>query len=203
MKENRLEIRRGRDLVETYRNYLGDVRAIGKHCGLRRAADVDMALWVLHEKCYGSHLDPVAEKAFQEDSFIMRIRGRNLVTPLRDLSDAQLANALVEVKPDLASVIGCYSFEILLRRLAEGFGFSDPEIKLKTLIDSLPNYGVVDVLRKAKWQWLKGVRDRIFHAGQLPSEKERASLIDEVLQVEKDVRRQTVEMQHSSASKSS
>ena len=37
------------------------------------------------------------------DTFLLRLRAKNLVAPLAELSDAQLANALVEVKPDLAA----------------------------------------------------------------------------------------------------
>jgi hypothetical protein len=56
--QHMLDIRHGRDLVETYSTYLGNMRVIGGHYGLARVADVDMALWVLHEKCFGRYQDP-------------------------------------------------------------------------------------------------------------------------------------------------
>ena len=88
-----LEIRRGSP-VETYVNYLTDLRLIQKRYGFERVADVDMALWVLHEKCYGTHKDPEVESAFSGDTFLLRLIAKNLASRLKDRSDAQLANAL-------------------------------------------------------------------------------------------------------------
>lgn len=186
-----LDLRRMRDLVETYTKYLTDLRDIARHSGLERVADVDMALWVLHENCFGSHRDPEIERAFAEDAFMLRIRARNLVAPLASLSDAHLASALIEIKPELAALVGCYTFEILLRKLAGSYGLAElgSEVKLHTVIDELPNYGVVNVLRKAEWRRLKEIRDALFHAGRVPTEKERADLIEEILRLEKDVTR--------------
>ena len=67
-----LDIRCGRDLVETYVNYLRDQREIGAHCGFRRIVDVDMALCVLQEQCFGTHKDPTIEKSFHADTFFLR-----------------------------------------------------------------------------------------------------------------------------------
>jgi hypothetical protein len=184
-----LELRRMRDLVETYIRYLTDLRDIRLHYGLKRVADADMAIWVLHEKCYGAHRDAEIEKALNEDTFMMRIRARNIVAPLAGLSDAQLANALAEIKPELASVVGCYTFEILLRALAEKFGLSElgHENKLHKVIDEMPCYGPVSLLRKAEWKRLKDIRDALFHSGRLPTDKERTDLVEEVLRLEKEV----------------
>lgn len=185
-----LDLRRMRDLVETYRKYLADLREIGSRYRVKRVADVDMALWVLHEKCYGTHRDPEIAELFGEDPFMLRIRAGNLVAPLADLSDALLANALSEVKPDLACLVGCFTFEILIRKLAGELGVADlgSPVKLQALIDSLPNYGPVDPLRKAGWKRLKDVRDSLFHADKMPSDKERIDLIEEVTRLERDVK---------------
>jgi hypothetical protein len=184
-----LDLRRMRDLVETYCRYLSDLREILGHYELKRVADVDMALWVLHEKCYGTHRDPVIASLFQQDTFMLRIRARNLVAPLADLSDACLANALTDVKPELASLVGSFAFEILVRRLAESFGMTNlgTEVKLQTIIDNLPNYGPVDPVRKANWKRLKDIRDALFHAGRMPSGRERKDLVEEVMRLERDV----------------
>jgi hypothetical protein len=48
--EKLLEVRRGRNEVETYLSYLRDLRDARDHYGLPRAADADMALWVLQER---------------------------------------------------------------------------------------------------------------------------------------------------------
>jgi hypothetical protein len=84
--QHMLDIRHGRDLVETYLIYLGNLRKIREHYGLDRIADVDMALWVLHEKCFGQHRDPEIEKAYNQDDFMLQLRASNLVAPLADLS---------------------------------------------------------------------------------------------------------------------
>lgn len=191
-----LELRRMRDLVETYIRYLSDLRDIGRHYGLERVADADMAIWVLHEKCYGTYRDAAFEKALNEDTFMLRLRARNLVAPLASLSDARLANALAEIKPELASLVGCYAFEILLRSLAEksGLANSGAAEKLHLVIDEFPNYGTVDTLRKAEWRRLKEIRDQLFHAGRLPTDKERSDLIEEVMRLEKEVAKRTDEV---------
>lgn len=190
-----LDIRRGRDLVETYVNYLRDLREIGAHCGFRRIADVDMALWVLHEKCFGTHRDAVIGKSFHADTFLLRLRAKNLVAPLAELSEAQLANALLEVKPDLAALIACHALEILIRRLAAGFGLAScgPDLPLEQVIDSLPNFGPVDPMRKAKWRMLKEARNEFIHSGAMPGIQERKLLIEEVLQLEKDLLERPIE----------
>lgn len=148
-----------------------------------------MALWVLHEKCHGTHRDSEMANAFHEDTFMLRIRARNLVAPLVDLSDAFLANALIEVKPELASLVGCFTFEILIRKLTEKYGITNlgSEVKLQTVIENLPNYGPVNPLRKAKWKRFKDIRDALFHAGRMPSDKERADLVEEVMRLERDL----------------
>ena len=196
-----LDIRRGRDPVETYINYLRDLREILTHYRLRRIADVDMALWVLHEKCLGTHRDADIEKSFHQDTFLLRLRAKNLVAPLVELSDAQLANALVEVKPHLAALVGCHALEMQIRRLAADFGLpsSGPGLSLEQVIDSLPNFGPVDVVRKAKWRMLKEARNEFIHCGEMPGIQEQKLLIEEVLQLEKDLRERPVDAKRRSA----
>jgi hypothetical protein len=184
-----LDIRRGRDPVETYINYLRDLRAIRATYGFARVADVDMALWVLHEKCFGTYRDAAVETSFQEDTFLLRLRAKNLVAPLIELSYAQLANALLEIKPDLAALVACYALELLIRQLAAAYGFksSGPGLTLERIIDLLPNYGPSDPVRKAIWKMLKDTRNQFIHCGAMPGPREREILIDEVLQLDREI----------------
>ncbi len=187
--QHMLDIRHGRDLVETYSAYLEAMRKIEKHHGFERVADVDMALWVLHEKCYGRHQDPVLAGAWREDDFMLQLRVNNLVAPLADISEARLARALITVKPELAALIACHYFEILIRRLAGQFHLPDIDSRspLDNIIDSLPNYGPVDPIRRALWKTLKSVRNELIHSGQLPGPRESQLLIDEVTKLELDM----------------
>ncbi|GEM_PF-966953 len=189
--ERLLDIRRGRDPVETYINYQRDLRDIRAHYGFDRVADVDMALWVLHEKCFGTYRDAAIEASFREDTFLLRLRTRNLVAPLAELSEPQLANALLEVKPDLAALVACHALEMLIRKLAARMELpsSRPGTPLEQVIDSLPNYGPVNEIRRGKWRMLKEVRNRLIHYGQVPGIKERALLVEEVLRLEKDLQK--------------
>jgi hypothetical protein len=187
--QHMLDIRHGRDLVETYSTHLENLRRIGKHYGFTRIADVDMALWVLHEKCFGRYQDPAMARDFRNDDFMLQLRVNNLVAPLADLSEAKLAKALVAVKPDLAALIACHYFEILIRRLAAQLHISeiDSHSALEDVIDSFPNYGPVDPVRRALWKTLKSVRNELIHAGQLPGPRENQLLIEEVNKLESEV----------------
>lgn len=188
--QHMLDIRRGRDLVDTYLIYLENLRAIRAHYGFDRIADVDMALWVLHEKCFGQYRDPAVEKACLRDDFMLQLRAGNLVAPLADLSEARLARALADVKPDIAVLVACHSLEILLRKLAEllhiqGLG---ADASLEDVIDALPNYGPVDVKRKALWGRLRKIRNDCFHKGIWPGPRARRLLIEETGRLESDTR---------------
>ncbi|MBN1567734.1 MAG: hypothetical protein JXA73_07790 [Acidobacteria bacterium] len=184
-----LDISHGRDNVETYLKYLGNMREIERRYGFVRVADVDMALWVLHEKCFGQHQDPGIAAAYSADDFMLRLRANNLVAPLAELSDARLAGALVAVKPDLAVLIACHCFEILIRRLAGLFRLPETESSapLDQLIAALPNYGSVGPVRKALWQSLRQVRNDLFHQGRKPGPRETKLLLDEVNALESDI----------------
>jgi hypothetical protein len=187
--QHMLDIRHGRDLVETYSAHLDTFRKIEKHHGFDRVADVDMALWVLHEKCYGRHQDPAIACAWREDDFMLQLRVNNLVAPLADISEARLAKALVTVKPELAALIACHYFEILIRRLAGQFHLPDIDSRssLDDVIDSLPNYGPVDPMRRALWKTLKSIRNDLIHSGQLPGPRGSQLLIEEVNKLELDM----------------
>jgi hypothetical protein len=187
--QHMLDIRHGRDLVETYLCYLGNMRQIREHCGFARIADVDMALWVLHEKCFGRHQDAEIARAYREDDFMLRLRVNNLVAPLVEFSEAKLARALIAVKKDLAIVIACHYFEILIRKLAGQYHLEDidSDVSLEAVIKALPNYGPVDPVRKGLWQNLRQIRNNLFHDGRLPGLRDTQYLIDEVNKLELDI----------------
>src|SRR5262249_55220651 len=79
--ERVLDVRRGSSGVETYLNYLRNLRQIRDHYpGLKRAADADMALWVLHERCFTDDLlDQGIKNDYQQDPFMLHLRAANLV----------------------------------------------------------------------------------------------------------------------------
>ncbi len=187
--QHMLNIRHGRDLVETYLSYISNMREIGSHHGLARVADVDMALWVLHEKCFGTHRDQAIAAAYAADDFMLQLSARNLVAPLAELSDARLARALSSVKPDVAVLVACHAFEVLIRKLAERLGQSAAGVRhpLENIIESLPNYGLVTPVRRALWRNIKTWRNEVIHTGALLGQHESQILINEVNQLEKDL----------------
>jgi len=187
--ERVLDVRRGSDAVETYRNYLTDLREIARVCAFGRTAHADMALWVLHERCFGEHRDPEVERAWRTDPLFLRLRAKNLVLPLAELSYPKLAEALHHVKPDLATLVACQALEALIREAGKLLApsMTQPRAKLEDVIDALPNWGKIDELRKAGWKRLKGVRNDLFHDGQQPTPKEMTDLIQEVVRLEEDL----------------
>jgi len=189
-----LDIRHGRENVETYLKYLGNMREIEKRYGFVRVADVDMALWVLHEKCFGQHQDPGIAGEYSADDFMLRLRVNNLVAPLVEFSEAKLARALIAVKPDMAVVIACHYFEILIRKLADEYHLEgmDSNVPLEDVIKAFPNYGAADPLRKALWQSLRQIRNDLFHEGQMPGPRETMLLIDEVNALESDISKKII-----------
>ncbi|HET7340124.1 MAG TPA: hypothetical protein VFL90_01585 [Methylomirabilota bacterium] len=186
--ERVLDVRRGSDARETYRNYLDDLREIQRHYRFARAADADMALWVLHERCFGTLRDAAIEAAWAADRFMLRLRAKNLVGHLlAGRSYAEFADALEASNPELAAVVACYAFELKLRALAERRGIVAPRafIKLGDLIDAFAP--VADPIRRGEWKRLKGFRDALFHEGRRPRVDQTAALIREVHRLERDL----------------
>lgn len=187
--QHMLDTPRGRDLVDTYLIYIDNLRRIRESYGLDRIADVDMALWVLHEKCFGKFRDPDVQKAYLQDDFMLQLRAENLVAPLAHLSEPRLAGALAGVKPDIAALVACHCLEILIRQLAENFQLEnmDSNTPLERVIKALPNYGPVDAKRKALWGRLRQIRNDCFHKGRLPGPRERKLLIEETGRLESEI----------------
>ncbi len=184
--ERVLDVRRGSEAIETYQNYLADLRAVRFHYGFKRTADADMALWVLHERCFGESRDPAVRRAYLADPFMLELRAKNLVAPLTEISYSRLAAALREPAPELAALIACYTMELLIRRIAGVLGVVERKARLDLgeVIETLPNHRGIDPVRKAAWRRLKAIRNDLFHDGRQPSAKALSDLVEEVLLIE-------------------
>lgn len=178
--ERVLDVRRGSDAVETYLNYIKDLRAVAQHHGFRRAADADMALWVLHERCFGDLRDDAIQRAYADDLFILRLRAKNLMAHfLRDSSYPQLAHSLFPTNLELAAQIAGIAFERMVRqrepRAARG---TWDEQDLKTLIDALHRDGLIDPLTHGKWQMARRIRNKAIHGTVPPTLPEVTRLLE-------------------------
>lgn len=120
---------------------------------------------------------------------MLRLRAKNLAGPLSQLSHSQLAQALENVHPDLAGLIACCRFEILIREIAQKLKVVElgSRLKLSEVIDRLANAGKIDSLRKATWTRLYRIRNGYFHEDREPHDKQRADLIGEVLRLEREL----------------
>jgi hypothetical protein len=176
--ERILEVRRGSDAKQTYINYLADLRRIKAHYGFARVADADMALWVVHEKCYGEPRDPEITKAYHGDAFLLELRAKNLMDHFFDqYTYAELAKALARFKPKLAAQIGGIAFEQMVRERAAVFGDHYADKDLETLIDTLRTDRAIDDLTKGQWHNARKVRNKAIHAGGDPTHNELTSLL--------------------------
>ena len=176
--ERVLDVRRGSDAKETYINYLYDLRRIKAHYRFGRVADVDMALWVVHEKCYGEPKDPEVMQAYHGDSFLLELRAKNLMEHFFDqYTYAELARALARFKPRLAAQIGGIAFEQMVRERAAPFGDNYADRDLEKLIDALRTDRAIDDLTKGLWQNARRVRNRAIHGKDEPTHNELDSLL--------------------------
>ncbi|MBA5867917.1 MAG: hypothetical protein GDA67_14580 [Nitrospira sp. CR1.3] len=194
--ERFLATERGRDAVATYLNYLRNIREIrDRHKGLPRAADVDMAVWVLHEKCFTIPVDdPAIKHEYEQDGFLRQLRTANLVAPLRGLSLPRLAEALENVRNDLAGLVGCYAFEEGLRKRAELEGLCLTRrdeggcvkpLELVEIINKLHGRKIINAIDARRWHGLREIRNKVFHAEiDAPSEDEIQALVQEVIEID-------------------
>lgn len=180
--ERILDVRRGSDAVETYLNYLEDLRAIRQHYGFRRAAEADMALWVLHERCFGTLRDGAIERAYAKDPLMLRIRTKNLTAHLLSgYSYAQLAHSLLPVHLELAAQLAGIAFERMVRQRApKGSPDSSEDLDLKTLIDQLYEGGTLDSLTRGRWQAARRIRNKAIHGTATPTLHEVQRLLAEL-----------------------
>jgi len=178
--ERILDVRRGRDAIETYVNYLADLRKIKRRYQFARVADVDMALWVVHERCYGMSPDPEIKKAYLGDEFLLQLRAKNLLTDLFErYSYSDLAPALITVNPELAAKIGGIAFERMVRSTAQkakSATLTDQD--LKGLIEYLENSRFIDSVTSGRWQLARRTRNKAIHGEHPPSFMEVKQLLE-------------------------
>lgn len=193
--EQVLCVRRGFNAAETYLHYLSDLRAIRDHFKLPRAADADMALWVLHYMCFTNPpINPGIKQEFNEDPFMLKLRAKNLVAPLSELTLSRLAQAFGTVRDDLAGLVGAYSFESAIRNRAALKGAVQTAIDdrgrtydmdLEGIINALRISKSIDSLTAAKWHRLRLIRNKVIHGKvTAPSPAEIRDLVEEVLAIE-------------------
>jgi hypothetical protein len=181
--ERILDVRRGSDAVETYLNYIKDLRAIAEHYHFERVADADMALWVLHERCFGSAPDDATRKEYANDLFMRELRAKNLMEHfLADSTYAQLAHSLFRTNHVLAGQFGGIAFEQMVRKRVprermprhRTWGRKDLEV----VIDELHSEEIIDTLTKGSWQKARLTRNKAIHMNPPPTSSEVKQLID-------------------------
>lgn len=169
--EKILEVRRGRTEVETYLNYLGDLRELRDHHGLSRAADADMALWVLQERVLSSYRDHDLLGAFRADAWLLRRRAVNLLAELGDPAGVgdqlELARALADVSPALAGILAVHEFERRVHAPASGSSRVSP-------------------LEEDRRRRCAAFRERLMGEGGLPTRREILDLIDETARLDRE-----------------
>ncbi len=198
-----LDLHSGRDAVETYLNYLCNLRSIRDHYQFSTAAEADMALWVLEYMCGTGETDnPEIKQAFESDEFMLQLRAKNLVAPLRRLSSARLASALYGVNNHLAALVGCYALEENVKEWARSEGVEGeavrlaeegapekkhPKPSLRDFAEALSQGGKTSSLEPVKlWLgYLYGIRNKMFHAQvKEPNPHEVHKLVEAVLEIE-------------------
>jgi hypothetical protein len=142
-------------------------------------ADADMALWVVHEKCYGEPKDPEVMQAYHSDAFFLEVRAKNLMDHfLEQYSYRDLARSLSRFKPKLAAQIGGIAFEEMVRNEGSSLGDEYDDKDLKTLIDDLWSNGRIKDPIRGQWHKARRVRNRAIHNKGNPTHNDLKSLLD-------------------------
>lgn len=190
--ERMLAVPRGSNAVDTYGYYLSALRRIrDAYAGFERVAEVDMALWVLHEKCYSEApqlRDATVQKQFEQDPFMVQLRAEHMFTALADVSLPDLAQGIRKVQSHLAALVGCHFFELEVRTLAHRHGLlrDTEDVDLRDLINALHSKKKIDDLRKGRWHQLRKIRNAFFHSGVVPRADHIELLIREALEIRRD-----------------
>ncbi len=176
--ERILEVRRGSKAAETYLNYIEHLRNIKEHYHFERVADADMALWVLHERCFGSTPHEPTRKEYRNDLFIRELQAKNLLEHfLADSTYAQLARSLLATNHILAGQIGGIAFEQMVRKqVPRNENWEDKD--LKAIIDDLGKEKIIGPLTHGRWQRARLIRNRAIHMNPPPNSAHVKSLIE-------------------------
>ena len=180
--EKILEVRRGRTEVDTYLSYVRDLREIRDHHKLARAADADMALWVLQERVLKSYRDHDLLREFRADAWMARKRAVNLLAELATVTSLDdhlaLARVLVAVHLPLAGVLAGSELERRLRARSQGrgrAGLADLVERAAKADAAAGHTHEAERLRRAL-----AVRDGFLGAGSMPTRREMLDLIEAV-----------------------
>jgi hypothetical protein len=176
--ERILDVRRESNAVETYLNYLNDLRKVAKRYRFERVADADVALLVLHERCFGSAPDDATRKEYARDRFIRRLRAKNLMKRfLDDSTYPQLAHSLLPTDHVLAGQLGGIEFKQMVRRRVPP-GRNWDEVDLKVIIDELHSGKIIDTVTHVRWHRARVTRNKAIHLNPPPDPPEVQQLIE-------------------------
>ena len=197
--EHVLALPRGRDHVEVYLNYLDNLRSIRDEYEFSSAAQADMALWVLEHRCYFNGMkNQKIKQAFEKDKFMLRMRAKNMVEPIQNLTPAWRAIAFRSVDNDLAALVGCYALEKYIKKLSKVEKIEEEaeqlakkkkkRVSLENRIEALANKGKLSFLSlgHGDLEDLRLLRNKVFH-GEKISERQIELLVKTVLRLEKKV----------------
>ena len=174
--------RRRRD---RYKAYLRNLRALQEDRGLASAAMADMALWVLQvgvvDGLLRGHRDyEMLQEAYKNDARLRAIQVGNLTARLfRDLSRADLAEALLATNAELAGQIAAIEFERSVKDLAT----ADPDESLREIVKRLRSDLRLDAEAAVRWTQAVMTRNRAIHPGIAPTEREVRELIKAMREV--------------------
>lgn len=174
--------RRRRD---RYKAYLRNLRALQQDRGLASAAMADMALWVLQvgvvDGLLRGHRDyGMLQEAYKNDARLRAIQVGNLTARLfRDLSRADLAEALLATNAELAGQIAAIEFE----RSVQELGAADPDHSLREIVERLRRDLRLDTEVAVRWTQAVVTRNRAIHPGIAPTEREIRELIKAMREV--------------------
>ena len=174
--------RRRRD---RYKAYLRNLRALQHDRGLASAAMADMALWVLQvgvvDGLLRGHRDyEMLQEAYKNDGQLRAIQVGNLTARLfRDLSRADLAEALLATNAELAGQIAAIEFERSVKEL----GAADPDDSLREIVERLRRDLRLDTEVAVRWTQAVITRNRAIHPGTAPTEREVRELIKAMREV--------------------
>lgn len=176
----------GSDAAETYVNYLYNLREIRKKIGFSRAADVDMALWVLHAKVFGG--EPGGREFreyYDNDEDILKIRAENILGPFQKIPLLPLAKAMERKQSNLAAVAACYLFEIAVREKAKKVGgVYEGGVRLSDVLKDLRGRLGIEGSVLRHWKDLKQIRDNLFHRNIKPARSQIQELLKEIEEIQ-------------------
>ncbi len=177
-----LEVRQGNSLVETYRNYLADLRTLRDKKGFQSAAEADMALWVLQFGVLDGRLpDPERTElleAFEADADVRTIRVKNLSDRLfRDFTRVELAEALRYENRTLAAQLAGIEFEAMVRKRGRN---KEHEEDLFKIIERLGQQGQIGTHTKSHWHHARVTRNRAIHEDGRLDDRAVLNLISQI-----------------------